>query len=127
MPRSRDELPAVRVYTVCDESNLSDTKEKLEVRRKEVISRLDTGKSSKLEGHNENASINHGHKLEPLGYQISVKNPPIDRVSSDQDYFPSDSMNQTVKFVREKLSKIQSNSEGVPEAKKPRLDNRRRI
>ncbi|CAM8953959.1 unnamed protein product [Rhodiola kirilowii] len=226
MPRSRDEPPAVRVYTVCDESkylivrnvpslgcgdellklfssygeveeckpmdaedceeytdvfwikfrlvsnsrfakrkldgyvflgnrlqvsyapqfeNLSDTKEKLESRGNEVNSRLNTGKTSKFEGHSRNASINHGTLANSTAggiltvlnsrsktdssrvYETRTKDPPLGRVSSDQDYFPSHSMNQTVKLVREKLSKIQPSCEADPATKKPRLDNRRRI
>ncbi|KAL9678008.1 hypothetical protein QQ045_015846 [Rhodiola kirilowii] len=225
MPRSRDEPPAVRVYTVCDESkylivrnvpslgcgdellelfssygeveeckpmdaedceeytdvfwikfrlvsnsrfakrkldeyvfvgnrlqvsyapqfeNLSDTKEKLESRGKEVNSRLITGKTSKFEVDSRNASINHGTfadstaggiltvlnngaKTDSCVYEIRTRDPQLGRVSSDQDYFPSQSMNQTVKLVRDRLSKIQSSGEADPATKKPRLDNRRRI
>ncbi|KAM1041223.1 hypothetical protein EV1_030152 [Malus domestica] len=58
-----------------------------------------------------------------------VTNPPLSRISSDQ-YFPSQSMNQTVKMVREKLSKVQSSSEHLQDeraSKKTRVDSRRRI
>ncbi|MED6165995.1 hypothetical protein PIB30_104897 [Stylosanthes scabra] len=59
-----------------------------------------------------------------------IVNPPITTVSSNQDYFPSDSMNQTVRLVRDKLDKIQASGEH-PQAesasKKARVDNRRRI
>ena len=59
-----------------------------------------------------------------------VGNLPITTVSSNQDYFPPDSMNQTVRLVRDKLDKIQASGEH-PQAgsasKKARVDNRRRI
>ncbi|CAI9094248.1 OLC1v1029950C1 [Oldenlandia corymbosa var. corymbosa] len=50
-------------------------------------------------------------------------------VSSDK-YFPSESMNQTVRMVRERLDKIQQSGGSVPEtgqSKRARVDNRRRI
>ncbi|KAI8527079.1 hypothetical protein RHMOL_Rhmol12G0048000 [Rhododendron molle] len=51
------------------------------------------------------------------------------RVTSDKDYFPTQSMNQTVQFVRDKLNKIQSSTQNIETgpSKKPRVDNRRRI
>ncbi|XP_058091841.1 uncharacterized protein LOC131237843 isoform X3 [Magnolia sinica] len=177
MPRNRDEPPAIRVYTVCDESrylivrnvpalgcgdelsklfgsygeieefakrkldefvflgnqlqvsyapqyeSLSDTKEKLEGRKKEVLSRLNSGRSkgsepSKQMDHTESAKAHHR------------QDPIFSRVTSDKEYFSSPSMNNTVQFVREKLDKIKSSSEhieGGPAFKKPRVDNRRRI
>ncbi|KAG6396497.1 hypothetical protein SASPL_142648 [Salvia splendens] len=50
-------------------------------------------------------------------------------VSTDKEYFPSESMNETVKLVREKLNKIESCSEhgALGSSKKARVDNRRRI
>ncbi|VFQ93184.1 unnamed protein product [Cuscuta campestris] len=52
-------------------------------------------------------------------------------VSSEklQEYFPSQSMNQTVQLVRDKLNKIQSSAEVsvAGASKKARVDNRRRI
>ncbi|KAM1041222.1 hypothetical protein ACFX13_031171 [Malus domestica] len=101
MPRYKDEPLAVGVYSVCDESR-------------------DSGESQ-LASH--------------------VTNPPLSRISSDQtntrsscdsltEYFPSQSMNQTVKMVREKLSKVQSSSEHLQDeraSKKTRVDSRRRI
>ncbi|PWA57846.1 Nucleotide-binding, alpha-beta plait [Artemisia annua] len=46
-----------------------------------------------------------------------------------RDYFPVESMNQTVRLVREKLNKIESDAETLKagSSKKPRTDNRRRI
>ncbi|KAK1325828.1 hypothetical protein QJS10_CPA01g01286 [Acorus calamus] len=65
-------------------------------------------------------------------------NPSINHVSSNKvilillyrDYFPSPSMNETVRLVREKLDRIQSSGahiESGQAVKKPRIDNRRRI
>nr|GMD96996.1 RNA-binding protein 48-like [Ipomoea batatas] len=50
-------------------------------------------------------------------------------VSSNKEYFSSESMNQTVQLVREKLNKIQSSAEHseAGASKKVRVDNRRRI
>ncbi|PKA55959.1 hypothetical protein AXF42_Ash014631 [Apostasia shenzhenica] len=73
--------------------SLSDTQDKLEGRRREVLARI-------------------RHKM-----------------LSFQDYFPSSSMNRTVQLVRDKLEEIQSSSEHTsgPALKKSRTDNRRRI
>ncbi|KAJ6986260.1 RNA-binding protein 48-like isoform X1 [Populus alba x Populus x berolinensis] len=133
---------------------VSDTKDKLEGRRKEVFARLNREFSVSLEEPrvpkfttlalrarlhclhhrattfsqhlNSNQSWDSGESQNV--HQIG--DPPITRVSSDQDYFPSQSMNQTVRLVREKLNKIQSSSEHLqagPVSKKTRVDNRRRI
>ncbi|KAK9277208.1 hypothetical protein L1049_006747 [Liquidambar formosana] len=231
MPRNRDEPPAVRVYTVCDESkylmvrnvpalgcgdellklfasygnveeckpmdaedsepftdvywikfhqvsnarfakrkldefvflgnrlqvsyaphfeSFSDTKEKLEGRRKEVLARLNPGRS-------KGSTVQSSSGLsEPLlaatppppncvshrmnskqqwdsgeaEYLSHTTDSSITMVSSDKDHFASQSMNQTVRLVREKLNKIQSSSEHLEAGsavKKPRVDNRRRI
>ncbi|XP_060208191.1 uncharacterized protein LOC132635708 isoform X2 [Lycium barbarum] len=131
--------------------SLHETKEKLEARRKEVLTRLNPGRSkgsatcrpdvlgepsiasspahlnyvAQSIGSNErqssNSQCNSAHDI-----QCS---PPVTMVSSDKEYFPSQSMNQTVKLVREKLNKIQSSVdhlEGEP-SKRKRVDNRRRI
>ncbi|KAL5725120.1 hypothetical protein ACHQM5_008300 [Ranunculus cassubicifolius] len=229
MPRSKDEPPAVRVYTVCDESrylivknvpalgcgddllklfqtygeileckpmdeedcepftdvywikflqvsrarfakkkldefvflgnklqvtyaphfeSLSDTTEKLECRRREVLSRLNSGKSKGLATRNQSPLFDPSVSPHSLTNSISKQNnvkreyaeseqpsgkdhPPITRVSSNEEYFPSSSMNKTVNLVREKLNKIQSSSSSQLESglssKKPRVDNRRRI
>ncbi|KAG8488395.1 hypothetical protein CXB51_016550 [Gossypium anomalum] len=44
-------------------------------------------------------------------FKSHSNNAQITRVSSDKDCFPSQSMNQTVKTVRDKLNKIQSDTE----------------
>ncbi|KAI3837691.1 hypothetical protein MKW98_027050 [Papaver atlanticum] len=229
MPRNRDEAPAVKVYTVCDESrylivrnvpslgcedelgkafqsygeieeckpmyeedcepytdvywikfvrvdnarfakrkldesvflgnrlqvsyapqfeSVSDTKEKLECRRGEVLKRLNAANSSGSKPHNPDY-LNEPPTL-PSPAQTSISshantrqrdftksdhtfhtaNPPIRTVSSNEEYFPSPSMNATVQLVREKLDKIQSRSAHVEAGsalKKTRVDNRRRI
>ncbi|XP_057508200.1 uncharacterized protein LOC130791105 [Actinidia eriantha] len=230
MPRNRDEPPAVRVYTVCDESkylivknvpalgcgdelsilfrsygeieeckpmddedrepftdvywikfrqvnnarfakrkldefvflgnrlqvsyaphyeSLSDTKGKLEGRRKEVLARLNPGRSNRSMVHKTGAvseplsvaflpqteciahSINTNQRYAGVSQPIisHCKDSSMTRVTSDQEYFPSQSMNQTVQLVRDKLSKIQSSVENLEAgpSKKPRVDNRRRI
>ncbi|KAL6969439.1 hypothetical protein U1Q18_029152 [Sarracenia purpurea var. burkii] len=229
MPRNRDESPAVRVYTVCDESkylivknvpalgcgddlsrlfgsygdieeckpmddedcepftdvywikfcqvnnarfakrkldefvflgnrlqvsyaphyeSLSDTKEKLEGRKKEVLARLNSARSNGSTIHkggafSEPLPVSSPAEKECISHMISsnkrntgeshyisqCEDSPMTRVTSDKDYFSSPSMNQAVQSVREKLSKIQSsvnNLEAGP-SKKPRVDNRRRI
>lgn len=129
--------------------SLSDTKEKLECRRREVLSRLNSGKSKGYTTRSQNPPFD-SLKFQPLSQassiskQISSKrehvgaeqaygkeDPPLTRVSSNKDYFPSPSMNKTVSLVREKLDKIQSSSNNNLEDglawKKARVDNRRRI
>ncbi|KAG9449871.1 hypothetical protein H6P81_009836 [Aristolochia fimbriata] len=226
MPRNKDELPAVRVYTVCDESRylivrdvpalgcgdellelfkqygeveeckpmdaedcapftdvywikffkcsharfakrkldesvflgnrlqvsyapqfetLSDTKEKLEGRRKEVLSRINPGRSRMgkpqtpelpLTGKQvpvlppQQKSFKGKEYLESKQAEGIEKAIPISRVSSDKEYFSSPSMNETVRLVRERLDKIKSSGHQVgnePALKKSRVDNRRRI
>ncbi|CAK9312354.1 unnamed protein product [Citrullus colocynthis] len=125
--------------------SLLDTKEKLEVRRREVLARLDSGRPRGSAVSSTTAKLlNPSHSHYTLGQKNSlekrnygdaalISNPhvsEITRVSSDQDYFASESMNQTVHLVREKLDKIQSSSEHLqagPASKKSRMDNRRRI
>ncbi|KAL3644514.1 hypothetical protein CASFOL_009694 [Castilleja foliolosa] len=114
--------------------SLSDTKDKLEGRRKEVLARLNPRKSK---GSSEYTS-------KPLSVSICSPNdntfhPTATLVprqlsesqidSSNKDYFPSESMNRTVHLVREKLNKIQSNAEHTEDgsSKRKRVDNRRRI
>ncbi|XP_062109010.1 uncharacterized protein LOC133819716 isoform X2 [Humulus lupulus] len=127
---------------------LSDTKEKLECRRNEVLARLNSGRSKgsavrnwsswneeSLEASPSQASlpqgVNIGQRNNGKRELIShVNNSPIARVSSDKDYFQSQSMNQTVMSVRDKLNKIQSSGDPLQHgfvSKKPRLDKRRRI
>nr|AAC73021.1 hypothetical protein [Arabidopsis thaliana] len=165
MGRYKDETPAVRVYTVCDESrymivrnvpalgcgddlmrlfmtygeveefakrkldessflgnrlqisyapeyeNVNDTKDKLESRRKEVLARLNpqkeksTSQVTKLAGPALTQTDNVSSQRREMEYQFHRGNAPVTRVSSDQEYFASSSMNQTVKTVREKLNK----------------------
>lgn len=127
--------------------NPDDTKDKLECRRKEVLARLNPQTSKGAPVHNRAPStddpllpassqgiptlLNSGKRYsEQLDYSSHISNAPITRVSSDKDYFPSQSMNQTVQMVRDKLNKIDSSSQHLqagPVSKKPRVDNRRRI
>ncbi|XP_022776123.1 RNA-binding protein 48 [Durio zibethinus] len=127
--------------------SLDDTKDKLEGRRKEVLARL---KPQRSKGHpvhnpftsNEAPSLaassqqlpkQTNSRLRGVGdsdYKSHTINNPLTRVSSDKDYFPSQSMNQAVKMVRDKLNKIQSSTEHLqagPAPKKTRVDNRKRI
>lgn len=129
---------------------LSDTKEKLEGRRKEVLGRIkhsrpegpkglrqvdnrphwtntsgQIGQASSMSNHHEFPNFNHRDHT-----QLDQSSPCISHVSSDKEHFPSSSMNQTVQLVREKLDKIKSsatNVEACPSSKRTRLDNRRRI
>ncbi|KAJ0725749.1 putative RNA-binding protein [Helianthus annuus] len=222
MPRNKDETPAVRVYTVCDESkylivrnvpalgcgdelrklfggygeidefvplddedcepytdvywikfhqvhnarfakrkldesifignriqvsyapqyeSLDDTKEKLEGRRKEVVARLNPGRSKGPYVSSAGSTPSHNNFVsQPLNIQqsdpretqrqhtVHSRNLPS-MVSSNQDYFPVESMNQTVRLVREKLNKIESDADTLKagSSKRPRNDNRRRI
>ncbi|XP_043701961.1 RNA-binding protein 48-like isoform X2 [Telopea speciosissima] len=229
MPRNKDELPAVRVYTVCDESrylivrnvpalgcgvellklfgsygeieeckpmdeedcepftdvywikfvqvsnarfakrkldefvfygnklqvsyatyfeSLSDTKEKLKGRRKEVLARLNR-RTKGPTPHNAGVvsesfvspapppsnCIPHQMISKQREYAESeqsshMNDPPLLMVLSNQEYFSSTSMNETVQLVREKLDKIQSSTKHLdaqPAFKEPRVDNRRRI
>ncbi|KAF9621418.1 hypothetical protein IFM89_021457 [Coptis chinensis] len=91
---------------------LIDTKEKLECRRREVLARLNKPSLAEI-----NNNKREGEDL------------LITRVSSNDDYFTSSSMNNTVNFVRGKLHKIQSSGRQESEhgIKKARVDNRRRI
>ncbi|KAJ8773841.1 hypothetical protein K2173_008304 [Erythroxylum novogranatense] len=130
--------------------SLSDTKDKLEGRRREVLARLNPGRvkgsqvnrsGASREGclvaapsqpHDGPQQMNHELCWDAgkSKHNTLVNVHPISRVSSDQDYFPSESMNQTVRLVREKLNKIQSSTEhpqAGPASKKPRVDGRRRI
>ncbi|XP_022132316.1 RNA-binding protein 48-like [Momordica charantia] len=125
--------------------SLLDTKEKLEVRRREVLARLNLGRSkgsSVRSTATDLSNPSHSHyaleqkySLEKRNYGDAalISNPRVSqmtKVSSDQDYFASESMNQTVHLVREKLDQIQSSSEHLqagPVSKKSRVDNRRRI
>ncbi|XP_021742864.1 RNA-binding protein 48-like isoform X2 [Chenopodium quinoa] len=137
----------LQVSYATEYETLSDTKEKLEGRRKEVLGRLKSGRSRGNEMQSigvSNPPLLHGSPSQ-VSQQLDVKqgcypkemdqlskvDPSlITRVSSDQDYFPSQSMNETVRRVREKLDKIESTSSNMQSgqaSKKMRVDNRRRI
>jgi len=121
--------------------SLLDTKEKLEVRRKEVLGRVKSS-AARPEGTSQyslpqgSSGGNHhqmnSNKREYVKtiHASHIDDPRFSHVPSNKDYFPSESMNATVKLVREKLDKIQSggdNSNAAAASKKPRVDNRRRI
>ncbi|PPD81187.1 hypothetical protein GOBAR_DD21871 [Gossypium barbadense] len=55
-------------------------------------------------------------------FKSHSNNAQITRVSSDKDCLPSQSMNQTVKAVRDKLNKIQSNTEHLQAGLHPRKE-----
>ncbi|OAO91502.1 hypothetical protein AXX17_AT5G27200 [Arabidopsis thaliana] len=122
--------------------SVSDTKEKLETRRKEVLARLNphkaksTSQVTKLAGPALTQTDNFSPRRREMDYQFHRGNAPVTRVSSYQEYFASSSMNQMVKTVREKLNKIeesgnqkrlQPSSQTQPDFKRTRVDNRRRI
>ncbi|KAL6847614.1 hypothetical protein ACP4OV_022640 [Aristida adscensionis] len=122
--------------------SLFDTKEKLEVRRNEVLGRIKSS-TGRTEGTSQyylaqgSSGENSHHHINPNKREYlktihtsHVQDPRFSHVPSDKDYFPSESMNATVKLVREKLDKIQSggdNSNAAAASKKPKVDNRRRI
>lgn len=126
--------------------DLSDTKDKLECRRRDVIARIRAGGTASSQ-NSVSHSLDSSHQL--LGSQTAsslhkasskqqfqiaqtshVKAAVLSHVSSNEDYFPNASMNRTVQMVRDKLDKIKSSIEsseiGAP-MKKARVDNRRRI
>ncbi|KAK7287300.1 hypothetical protein RIF29_00523 [Crotalaria pallida] len=126
---------------------LSDTKDKLEGRRREVLARLnprrskETASSSRPLIKSEAFAISSqtscfSRNLGPNDRDAELEgspnsgNLPMRMVSSNEDYFPSQSMNQTVRIVRDKLDKIRSSGEHLQAgsaSKKTRVDNRRRI
>ncbi|XP_072969073.1 uncharacterized protein [Typha angustifolia] len=120
--------------------SLSDTKEKLEARRKEVLCRIKFGRKegSTSQQWSPQVSSQGGPDVHISSMKrdyVMASRSHVDQsftrhVSSNKDYFPLPSMNETVRLVREKLDKIQSssgNSEVQVAAKKSRVDNRRRI
>ncbi|KAK2636516.1 hypothetical protein Ddye_031308 [Dipteronia dyeriana] len=126
--------------------SLADTKDKLESRRKEVLARLNPGRSNMHTSQtsvvlNEASLVAAPSQSTFISEQITSKqrdssesqdiaHSQITRVSSNRDYFASQSMNETVRLVRGKLSEIESSAEhlqGGPPTKKTRVDNRRRI
>ncbi|VAI52751.1 unnamed protein product [Triticum turgidum subsp. durum] len=124
--------------------SLLDTKEKLEVRRNEVLRRIRSPAGSRPEGlsqyspgqgsssgnphHHMNSNKREYMKTMPATH---IEDDRFSHVPSNKDYFPSKSMNATVNLVRQKLDKIQSGGDAPDAAaaasKKPRADNRRRI
>ncbi|CAI0386293.1 unnamed protein product [Linum tenue] len=113
--------------------SLSDTKDKLQGRTNQVLARLNrAGKSPIQPPHfssHPQSNSNRSRDVRELEGFPRANDPPLKRVSSDQDYFPSQSMNETVNLVRKKLDKIQSSSDqqAGTAPKKLRVDNRRRI
>ncbi|XP_019449264.1 PREDICTED: RNA-binding protein 48 [Lupinus angustifolius] len=126
----------------------SDTKDKLEGRRREVLARLNprrsketTTSSSRPPIKSEAVAIssqtsclsgNLGPNERDKEFECrpNTGNLPMRMVSSNEDYFASHSMNQTVRIVRDKLDKIRSSGEHLEAgsaSKKTRVDNRRRI
>ncbi|CAL9758994.1 unnamed protein product [Musa acuminata subsp. burmannicoides] len=112
-----------------------DVKEKLEGRTKEVLGRIKSanvrteGSKSQISSNSNIIGSSCQHWLDPApsassnselqgrqrefarGGQIShVGDAPLSHVSSNKEYFPTPSMNETVRLVREKLDKIQSRS-----------------
>ncbi|ESW03925.1 hypothetical protein PHAVU_011G052800 [Phaseolus vulgaris] len=119
--------------------SLSDTQDKLEGRRREVLARLNPRRSKETPATSSNAlitsNVNSAQHLDSNARDVEIKggsgsgNFPI-RISSNEDYFASHSMNQTVNIVRNKLDKIRSSGEHTQAgsaSKKQRVDNRRRI
>ncbi|CAD5190122.1 unnamed protein product [Musa acuminata subsp. malaccensis] len=80
--------------------------------------------NSELQGRQRYASYSEGGQISHVG------NAPLSHVSSNKEYFPTPSMNETVRLVREKLDKIQSrsgNTDTASASKRAKVDNRRRI
>ncbi|KAI4978611.1 hypothetical protein ZWY2020_015364 [Hordeum vulgare] len=123
--------------------SLLDTKEKLEVRRNEVLRRIRSPAGSRPEGLSQDSpgqgssSGNPHHHLSSNKREytrtmpaVHIEDDRFSHVPSNKDYFPSESMNATVNLVRQKLDKIQCDgdtSHTAAASKKPRVDNRRRI
>ncbi|CAN6842061.1 unnamed protein product, partial [Brassica oleracea] len=100
----------VRVYTVCDESR---SKKELFILTNRFGSLIDVNQwiqktvrslLMSSSGSSSVSSLMPGRSLErEMEYQFHRRDAPITLVSSDQEYFGSASMNQT---VREKLDKV---------------------
>uniref|UniRef100_A0ACD5YN12 Uncharacterized protein n=1 Tax=Avena sativa TaxID=4498 RepID=A0ACD5YN12_AVESA len=99
--------------------SLEDTKEKLEVRRKEVLVRIRSTAGSRTEGLSQyslgqgSSSGNSHHQMSSnkreytkTFYTSHMGDARFSHVSSNKDYFPSESMNATVNLVRQKLDKV---------------------
>ncbi|KAJ0965408.1 hypothetical protein J5N97_026546 [Dioscorea zingiberensis] len=119
-----------------DFESLSDTKEKLDSRKREVINRAkslrEVSKDQQSISFYEKDTSSQHWRREPgmSGCTLNAENSDKNHVSSNKDYFPSPSMNVTVQLVRNKLEKIQSstnNPEAGTSSKRARVDNRRRI
>ncbi|CAM0907238.1 unnamed protein product [Alopecurus aequalis] len=120
--------------------SILDTKEKLEVRRNEVLGRIRSYPGSRPEALTQyspgqgssSGNLHHHMSSNKREYPKTTHAPYIEdarfsHLSSNKDYFPSESMNAAVNLVRQKLDKIQSGSDDSSASKKPRVDNRRRI
>ncbi|PIN09769.1 hypothetical protein CDL12_17649 [Handroanthus impetiginosus] len=124
--------------------SLTDTKEKLEGRRREVLARLNPRRSKGPPDSSHEPSSSStpflNDRFMPASslaqrqlYEdhttASAHTSSVSLASSDKEYFPSESMNRTVHLVREKLNKIQSSAEQIEagSSKRARADNRRRI
>ncbi|XP_078174188.1 RNA-binding (RRM/RBD/RNP motifs) family protein isoform X2 [Carex rostrata] len=81
---------------------LSDTKEKLEARRREVLGRINTGRT---EGAQVKNCLSNKRGYGNASQRSSTADMVYDHVPSNKDYFPSVSMNATVNLVRDKLEK----------------------
>ncbi|KAL6543647.1 hypothetical protein OROGR_010144 [Orobanche gracilis] len=127
-----------------EHESLSDTKDKLEGRRNEVLARLNPRRFKGPSDSTIEPSLVSSPLLKDTFQPTSslipsqLSEPPIDSIghtsstvlaSSNKEYFPSESMNRTVHLVREKLNKIQSSVEHkeADSSKRARVDNRRRI
>lgn len=120
-----------------DFETLTDTMEKLEGRRKEVLGRIKHGRAEvskkmpDIHRHFHTTNTSQFHNFHYSEYvQPDHSSNIVSHVSSNKEYFPSSSMNQTVQLVRDKLDKINSsadNLQAIPTSKNARLDKRRRI
>ncbi|KAI9393356.1 hypothetical protein POPTR_006G221301v4 [Populus trichocarpa] len=105
--------------------------DKLEGRRKLVSARLNPGRTKGPKVHNLGTSSQASlltsqidHVSQHLNSNQSWKaigDPPVTRVSSCQDYFPAQSMNQTVRLAREKFNKLLEHLQAGPASKKHEL------
>ncbi|KAK7404480.1 hypothetical protein VNO78_05400 [Psophocarpus tetragonolobus] len=120
--------------------SLLDTMDKLEGRKREVLARLNPRRSRETIASSSkppiSSNISCTEHVDPNARDVGVNGGshsdefPRRIVSSNEDYFASHSMNQTVSLVRDKLDKIQSTGEHIQAGsapKKQRVDNRRRI
>ncbi|KAK5818107.1 hypothetical protein PVK06_023038 [Gossypium arboreum] len=150
MPRYKDDLAAVRASTVCDESrnvpalgcgddllklfaNYGDVEECKPMDAEDckqftdvywIEFQLISNARKRVELFDPSPIILKKYSLiQDAGdseFKSHSNNAQITRVSSDKDCFPSQSMNQTVKTVRAKLNKIQSDTEHLQAGLHPR-------